>query len=536
MIRSLYSGVSGLTTHQTRMDVIGNNIANVNTYGFKASRTTFRDIYYQTSINPTAGGPAFAGNNAAQVGYGVQLGSIDKDMSQSNGQSTGKVFDMMLDGDGMFMTATYSSLNLASDASASTVRFTRMGMFGIDSYGNLASSNNVFLVGSRNSLAGLHNNGDISANYLDRVEIKDRDGDGIISSSDVTYRNTINMNELIQSSYNVFTDEYGYMYGYDWKALIKSSEGVLGNPAATPPTETTLPGEPLMKYDLTLYGGTAEQLLQEYQAYENEDEGIEFLKQFIDVHDTLENLNGIISGEIDPPEMALPAGMTAIAGLAGVFGLDTTAGGGGGGAAGANSPANAIQVILSARYYVDKYGNELDCNETDLGTGNETVNGGGDTKLSDYLESYSYLRASTSAQDLIDRKASVDHFGGITGELTYKDVDSVNVGTDGVITVNYNGKMRALARIEIAVFDNYDGLTEDGQTTFKDSPASGICGIKKPSELAYTNVKSGYLEASNVNLAQEFSDMIVTQRGFQANARIITTSDSMLEELVNLKR
>ena len=87
MIRSLYSGVAGLTTHQTRMDVIGNNIANVNTYGFKASRTTFRDIYYQTAIGATAGSISFGGNNASQVGYGVQLGSIDKDMSQSDRKS-----------------------------------------------------------------------------------------------------------------------------------------------------------------------------------------------------------------------------------------------------------------------------------------------------------------------------------------------------------------------------------------------------------------------------------------------------------------
>ena len=519
MIRSLYSGVSGLTTHQTRMDVIGNNIANVNTYGFKASRTTFRDIYYQTAISPTAGSAAFAGNNAAQVGYGVQLGSIDKDMSQSNGQSTGKVFDMMLDGDGMFMTATYSSLNLASDASASTVRFTRMGMFGIDSYGNLASSNNVFLVGSRNSLAGLHTTGDMSSHYLDRVEITDRNGDGMISSDDVTYRNTINMNELIQSAYNVFTDAYGYMYGYDWNALITATGGGTEDGEDGAAGATTLPGEPLIKYDLDLYGGTAAQLLEEYNAITNVDERTEFIKQFIDVHDTLQNLEGIVTGDILPPE-----GVTAPDGVTVPDGMDP-----------------AVAVILNARFYVDKYGNEIDMKETAPSDGTEDPDNPpaadeGTGILDDYLSCYAYLLANTSNEDLTARKAEVDHAGGIIGQLTYKDVDAVNVGKDGVITVTYNSEMKALARIEVAVFDNYDGLTEDGQTTFKDSMASGKCGIKKPSELAYTNVVSGYLEASNVNLAQEFSDMIVTQRGFQANARIITTSDSMLEELVNLKR
>ena len=506
MIRSLYSGVAGLTTHQTRMDVIGNNIANVNTYGFKASRTTFRDIYYQTSIRPTSGSASFGGNNAAQVGYGVQIGSIDKDMSQSNGQGTNKVFDMMLDGDGMFMTATYSSLNLASDAGATTVRFTRMGMFGIDSYGNLASSNNVLLVGSRNSLAGLHTTGDMSGQYLDRVEIKDRNGDGMISSDDVTYRNVINMNELIQAAYNVFTDEFGYMYGYDWDALIATSEG--GTDATT--GETTLPGEPLIKYDLELYGGTAAQLLAEYQGYENEDEARDFLKQFIDVHDTLQNLEGIVTGDLQDP-------------------LDTNNAGGGN----ANGPTPGVQAILDARHFVDVYGNVLEFNDTTVtGTGQGAQN----TTLASYADCYTFLQGATNADDLIERKASVDHTGGQIGELTYGKVDSVQVGKDGVITVTYNSQMKDLARIEVAVFDNYDGLTEDGQTTFKDSVASGKAKIMKAKDLPYTNVKSGYLEASNVNLANEFSDMIVTQRGFQANARIITTSDSMLEELVNLKR
>ena len=76
MIRSLYSGVSGLTTHQTRMDVIGNNIANVNTYGYKTMRATFRDIYYQTAVSPTSGKVSYAGNNPSEVGYGVPLTRI----------------------------------------------------------------------------------------------------------------------------------------------------------------------------------------------------------------------------------------------------------------------------------------------------------------------------------------------------------------------------------------------------------------------------------------------------------------------------
>lgn len=481
MIRSLYSGVAGLTTHQTRMDVIGNNIANVNTYGFKASRTTFRDIYYQTAIGAAAGRVSFGGNNASQVGYGVQLGSIDKDMSQSNGQSTHKVFDLMLDGDGMFMTATYSSLNLTSDSSSTTVRFTRMGKFGLDSFGNLATEPNVLVVGSRNSLAGLHTNGDMSSHYLDNVEMKDRDGDGMISSSDVTFRNVINMNELIQTAYNVFTDDFGYLYGYNWDALLGGDEE--GDLAGFEVTDEESP----IVYDLVLFGGTLEEL--EAAADAAEEAGgsrTEFLKQFVDVHDTLENLNKV-------PEDA----------------------------------DDGVPIGAEYRYYCDMQGKEVyDATATAAKTPIE------------YAEQYAALVEARGEGDdaFTTANTQLGGLGALIGQLTYKEMDGVNISGDGIITVNYNGQMKDLARIEIAVFDNYDGLLEAGNTTFKDSVASGRCGIKKPSELAETSVVSGYLEASNVNLANEFSDMIVTQRGFQANARIITTSDSMLEELVNLKR
>ncbi|MCH5347874.1 MAG: flagellar hook-basal body complex protein [Oscillospiraceae bacterium] len=476
MVRSLYSGVSGLTTHQTRMDVIGNNIANVNTYGFKASRVTFRDIYYQTSIKATAGNVTFGGNNAAQVGYGVQLGSIDKDMSQSSGQNTGKLFDLMLDGDGMFMTATYSSLNLSSDKSASTVKFTRMGMFTIDSYGNLASSNNVLLVGSRNSLAGLHNTGDMSANYLNDVEIIDRSGDGVISSEDVTFRNVINLNELIQTAYNIFTDDYGYMYGYHWddwtNAAGQAQQGII---STYPPGTANSP----VVYDLARFGGTAQQLIDAANASDNP---TEFLKQYIDVHDTLENLN------MEGATAGVPTG-------------------------------------APFRYYCDE-------------TGSEVYDATQATKTEiNYTTQYTALyNARNDATALETARNALKGLGGLIGEVTYGKIQGCDVARDGVITVTYNGEMKAIARIEVAVFDNYDGLLEDGDTTFTDSVASGRAKIMKAADLPETRISSGKLEMSNVNLAQEFSDMIVTQRGFQANARIITTSDSMLEELVNLKR
>ena len=181
------------------MDVIGNNIANVNTYGYKTMRATFRDIYYQTAVSPTSGKVSYAGNNPSEVGYGVQLGSIDKDMSQSNGQSTNRTYDMMINGDGFFMTATFNGENISADLRTRELLFTRMGNFGIDSYGNLVTADNRFVIGSRNSLHGLRNVGTISENALADVQVKDRNGDDRINSSDITFRNTINRQPITYS-------------------------------------------------------------------------------------------------------------------------------------------------------------------------------------------------------------------------------------------------------------------------------------------------------------------------------------------------
>ncbi len=321
MMRSLYSGVAGLTSHQTRMDVIGNNIANVNTYGFKASRTTFADVYYQATQNATAGNASFAGNNPSTVGYGVQVNSIDKDMSMTSFQSTNRTLDLAVSGAGYFITATFTSDSAGAIDPATkptTTTYTRMGNLGIDSNGNLVSSMNTYVLGTNNTdLAAI---GDASATALKAVATAG-------TSAGLTYANRININELINAAWT-----------------------------------------------------------------------------------------------------------------------------------------------------------------------------------------------------------------GHTPALTYADLSSFTVGTDGVISASYNGEIKALARIDIAVFDNQEGLIEAGNTSFSETAASGTAKIKKSGDSGTGTIASGKLEMSNVNLAGEFSDMIVTQRGFQANARIITTSDTMLEELVNLKR
>ncbi len=398
MIRSLYSGVAGLTTHQTKMDVIGNNIANVNTYGFKSSRTSFSDVYYQSVKTATAGTATFAGNNPSTVGYGNQVASIDKDMSQSSFQSTNRVLDLAISGEGFFATADFSTTPDGEPPSDTTgpdsITYTRAGNFGIDSEGNLVSNNNRFVLGTRNSNEGLLTIGDQSSQALLAIELEDTNGDGRTNSADYAFQNTININDLIQKAYNIYTDE-------------------------------------------------ANGVLYTYRTYNVDDEG---------------NL------EMEDPVLCDIKGEPIL-----------------------EDPEDPESVI-----------------------------------------SYEPTAEGDEPNEVPEQA--------VIGEFTYSDLSAFDIGSDGVITVTYNNQMKAIGRIEVTVFDNPEGLVENGETSFIETSASGAGKVKRAGDQGAGRIATNKLEMSNVNLAQEFSDMIVTQRGFQANARIITTSDSMLEELVNLKR
>jgi len=397
MVRSLYSGVAGLTTHQTRMDVIGNNIANVNTYGFKASSVTFRDIYYQTAISPTGGAAyTYAGNNPSAVGYGVQLGSIDKDMSLSSFQSTNRVLDLAIDGDGFFIIGNMTTeLTSGADPSINIgLTYTRMGRFYIDNDGNLVAAQNNFVLGSRNKGA-----------------IDDDDDERFADAGDYAYL---------------------LLNGNDSKAAMRTVAPPGSAKEMTSNTDYILNINDLIRrayyYDLL---------------YQYGDDGT---------------------------------------GNVGYYEEDTS-----------TTPPTKTPVTS---------------NNTDItwADGDDTFGG--------------------KADDIVEKLKA----------FSFSDLEAFDIGADGVITVMYAGQLKAIARIELATFDNPEGLKEAGMTSYLESASSGEASIRRPGDSGTGNVVANKLEMSNVNLAKEFSDMIVTQRGFQANARIITVSDSMIEELVNLKR
>jgi flagellar hook protein FlgE len=492
------------------MDVIGNNIANVNTYGYKTYRVTFRDVLGQNTRTAAGGGANTAGNNPSEVGYGMSVGSIDRDMSSSSFQSTNNTLDLAIDGDGFFVTSTFGAGPGGGaptiTQSAAEINVTRMGNFNIDSLGRLVTSDARFVMGMNNSMAGLRVSGSNSTAELAKQTLGDTNADMTVTASDYTWDNVINVNQLIQDAYNIHTDENGYLYTY--KIMTTSGTGA---------EAVNIYNDP-----------TAAQLEQMFKTDANND-------GFYDV-------DADSDGIITPAEEAARAaalvppitGFQRVAcNLTGeMITID------------ANTP---LQVTYPATatttakindyntFYNDVKYLQLYMEGVPAATLTATAANGGygltapvaTPAVTNITEAQDMLRAYTTAAETRGMRL---------GELTYKDLASFSVSAGGVISATYNSELKAIARIDLGIVDNPAGLDMAGNTSFTESGASGSINIKSPNSDGAGALQSQRLEMSNVNLATEFSDMIVTQRGYQANARIITTSDTMLEELVNLKR
>ncbi|MGN0697073.1 MAG: flagellar hook protein FlgE [Oscillospiraceae bacterium] len=470
MVRSLYSGVAGLTAHQTRMDVIGNNIANVNTYGFKASRTSFSDIYYQAKKSATGGSATFAGNNESAVGYGVEVSSIDKDMSASSFQTTNRTLDLAISGDGFFITGTVTSLG-----NVESVNYTRYGGFGVDSEGNLVNTLNRFVLGTVND-------GDYSSILMDAK----------IPAENASDLDIINVNDLVWDAFK----DYTQIDFVDVPEKYRTTDATAGTTqtlfTGVDPTDTTNQ----IAYDRDTSGNTVR---TDDDLAIPTDTPTEVAADYIiyNVNGKYINTQGV---EFDP---------------------DT----------GYYLDENGNYYSFTATTTKDENGDVLKTYQYTLQEVDE--NGRPTGTATDQVYTYN---STNKTFESTDERGNTIYADMKVRSLAYSDLEGFSVGSDGVLTATYASQIKKLARIEIATFDNVEGLEQLGETAFGESSASGKANIKAPGSSGAGKVASSKLEMSNVNLASEFSDMIVTQRGFQANARIITTSDSMLEELVNLKR
>jgi len=453
MMPSLYAGVSGLKNHSLRMNVIGNNISNVNTYGFKYSRVSFQDLLYQSLSGAAGPTEEKGGVNPKQMGLGVKTASVDKIFTPGSLQTTGKNTDLAIQGEGFFIV------------SKGEQRFyTRAGKFDIDKNGTLVDPANGLKV-------------------------------------------------------------LGWMAQED--------------PNGNPYIDTS---SPITQIDIPIYGKLAARATTEAYLKSNLNSTTEIIRPDMSEAERMAATVRTSIDVYDSEGQAHPLNMTferigvnqwrAIAQLADAEGAVTL------------DVANLPTAPAGAN-------NELILNFSPQGTLLSITDTAGNVINTGRLRAS--LKATVPGRNPLNINIDFGTVGLADGVTQFSDssttkfvsqngytmgyLEAFEVDDRGIITGSYtNGQKRTLAQVALAVFTNPGGLKAVGETMFAESNNSGMAIIGEPDTGGRGKIQAGMLEMSNVDLAEQFTDMIVTQRGFQANSRTITTSDQMIQELLSLKR
>ncbi len=452
MMPSLYSGVSGLKNHSVRMNVIGNNISNVNTYGFKYSRVTFQDILYQGISGAAAPTEDKGGVNPKQSGLGMQVASIDKIFSEGSIQTTGKNTDLAIQGEGFFILGQ-----------GEKKFYTRAGTFDIDKNGTLVNPANGLKVLGWQAVP--------DANGIPRID----------SSNDVG---------------EITIPVYG-------KQPAKATAEVRFKSNLN----STLP---IINPNMTEAERTAATWKTSIDVYDSDGKAHKLEISFNKIADNQWQATALLDGQAN---VTLDLG------------------------GGANAPAGAT--------------NQATLNFDQMGSLLSVTDAAGNTKNTGQL--VSVLRANLPGVNPVNINldwGTVGEYNGVTQFASQSStkaysqdgypmgyLEAFEIDDRGVVTGSYsNGQKQTLAQVALAVFTNPGGLKTEGDNLFTVTNNSGIANEGEPDTAGRGKIRAGALEMSNVDLADQFTDMIVTQRGFQANSRTITTSDQMLQELLTLKR
>lgn len=501
MMRSMFAGVSGLRNHQTRMDVIGNNIANVNTVGYKSSRVTFQDTLSQILRGATAPQNLRGGVNPLQVGLGTTLSTIDVIHTAGNLQTTGVNTDLALQGNGFFILGE-----------GAQQYYTRAGNFSMDSGGRLVYPNGLQLQG-----------------WMARG--------GVISTSGRPEGITLPINSTIAPR---ATTTLAYNANFDSSLSGSFTYGTATVGTAQVRINLTPTGnQNEWEYQVTATGGTVT----------GDNTGIIRLNK----DGTVASVTGggftVDDGAAPPETFSVPA--------VGALPHFTNPGPGG------NITATAfVPPSFSATAEVfDSLGNShlltttftmIDDNTWTWSTDHDLYGNVGSGGL--IFGTDGVLQSPTGGPIIIDPPGAdqVRITPDFLASTQYAAKSAVGWEQDGypmgylesfkidsagrILGIFTNGLTEDIAQVAVATFSNPGGMEKIGETMFAKSSNSGQPQINPSGVGGSGKVTPGALEMSNVDLSQEFTDMIITQRGFQANSRIITTSDEMLQELVNLKR
>lgn len=568
MMRSLYSGVAGLKTHQTRMDVIGNNIANVNTTAYKSSSMTFSELMSQTTqkasgANATTG---VGGTNAKQIGLGVKAGAINTAITtQGSAQSTGNPFDIMITGDNFFVVSNGSE-NF----------FTRDGSFYVDGAGNLAMTSTGYNVMGwgvdkttgnikQDTVTALRIMSSANMTYPPEATTK-ANISGILDQNDkdVTSANgkTVNLN---------FFDARGY--SYTAKFTFKQSGGDKTNEYSMELNKILDSTGAEIDISKLEFGNRSQQKMEtkvtlNTDAYKWDGKVLKTKDGTTEVANLADIFNqdgSLITPQDDAAAQKQQKALDAIAKAYGYEGstdeflnlyITSTADKDkqltiqdllGNMMAGKTTdvlPADGSAITMEGRYFE---GTTVVFNK-DTGklesVGGSTTNLNVNAAFSALGGNFSDVTIDLSECTNYDNKGT-STIGATSGDLDglgtgrrLGDMIGVSIQKDGMIYASYdNGMTKLLGQIATAAFANASGLEKEGDNLYSATLNSGeFDGIGVDITAGGGYMSTGQLEMSNVDLSSEFTEMITTQRGFQANSRIITVSDTLLEELTNLKR
>lgn len=424
MVRSMIAGVAGLKTHQAKLDVIGNNIANVNTWGFKSYSFNFQDSMYSTSINSTAGdtmGGGAGGRNASQVGYGVTTGSISTEFGTGAPAPSSNPLDCMIDGTGFFLVGNMVN-GAFTDVADSGLYLSRVGIFRVDGNGYLVDDQKNYVYGyALVDDTGIPEKPATSSTYT-------------VTDADVTVNDGVTPNEITIGGITITTTSTTLKDQIqDWIAGATKSAGTDPN------------GEGALK---------------------------DFTVSMTNYDETNNTVNLMITAKQKGDSTAIDNTIT-----------------------GANWGAGNVTQTVIGTNRVPGVDAEF---ETDL----------------------SAIRIPTDPD---------------TGQRY--DIRSYKINDDGTIVgTDADGRAISIGQIAIVSVENPNGLEKTTGYYYTIGPNAGTATAGKANGGSSGSILGNYLEMANVDLANEFTQMITTQRGYQANSKIITVTDQMLEELVNMKR
>lgn len=481
-MRSLYSGVSGLKVHQTKMDVIGNNIANVNTIGFKASTVQFSDVFYQTTQSASGANAltGMAGMNAKQIGLGTTLSSISASMSTQGGaQRTDNATDIMITGNAFFVVNNGNGNY-----------FTKNGSFTIDGSGYLATESGYYVMGWS---PDPENPNKIKQDTVDKIAIQTPENSTTPpeATTDVTLKGNIDKTDsnLTGNGYIISSEIYDNLgNAYTAKLELKLKESKDG--------KNTYTMEPV---DITNKDGKS--VMGDTELIKTAKFGNASLSK------TADKLT--VTGDL--PTITFDANTGAF--------IET-------------SPAGKNADGTDNKHLIDF---TIDASTDPAAVDDKIKALFGDKKIISYDLSSITQYSTTGACSISSSKGSLENTG--AGKKV-GNLSGISIQTDGKIYGSYdNGTSKLLGQIAVANFANPAGLESIGGSLFAATQNSGeFDGKGKDVSEDGGKFSTGVLEMSNVDLSSEFTNMITTQRGFQANSRIITTSDTLLDELINLKR